>query len=97
MLLANPGILQELLTPNVEVIFERKRKSFKENRHDIVGVQLDDKFVSVDSRTSNRLMYEALKNRDYRISLNLLKSSLSRFTTMRCATSTKKRCGEQCY
>jgi sugar fermentation stimulation protein A len=62
--LPNPGRMHELLTSGTEVIL---REALKENRktdYDLIGVFYNAQMVSVDSRVPNKLVLEALKNRD---------------------------------
>lgn len=62
--LPNPGRLEELLVPGVEVLLRSVGKGWRKTAYDIVGVECCGQMVSVDSRLPNRLVYEALKNRD---------------------------------
>jgi sugar fermentation stimulation protein A len=62
--LPNPGRMHELLIPGTEVFL---RKAVKENRKtsfDLIGVMHNGQRVSLDSRVSNKLVLEALKNKD---------------------------------
>ena len=62
--LPNPGRMHELLIPRTEVFL---RKVMKENRktcYDLIGVSYNGQMVSLDSRVPNKLVLEALKNKD---------------------------------
>ncbi len=63
--LPNPGRLGELLFPGAEVLLrEVGAKRHRKTEYDLIGVILDDQVVSVDTRVPNRLVLEALRNRD---------------------------------
>ena len=62
--LPNPGRMQELLTPGTEVILRKVLKENRKTSYDLIGVFHNDLMVSVDSRVPNKLVLEALKNRD---------------------------------
>jgi len=62
--LPNPGRMHELLTPGTEVILREVLKENRKTDHDLIGVFYNGQMVSVDSRVPNKLVLEALKNRD---------------------------------
>jgi len=62
--LPNPGRMQELLTPGTEVILRKVLKENRKTSYDLIGVFHNGQIVSVDSRVPNKLVLEALKNRD---------------------------------
>lgn len=63
--LPNPGRLGELLFPGSEVLLnEVSVKRHRKTKYDLIGVILDDQVVSVDTRVPNRLVLEALRNRE---------------------------------
>ena len=63
--LPNPGRLGELLFPGAEVLLsEVSVKRHRKTKYDLIGVILDDQVVSVDTRVPNRLVLEALRNRE---------------------------------
>jgi sugar fermentation stimulation protein A len=63
--LPNPGRLGELLFPGAEVLLsEVGAKRHRKTLYDLIGVFQEDQMVSVDSRVPNRLILEALRNRD---------------------------------
>lgn len=62
--LPNPGRLEELLVSNAEVILKEAEGSGRKTIYDLVGVRSGGQIVSVDSRLPNKLVFEALKNKD---------------------------------
>ncbi|MFQ6081042.1 MAG: DNA/RNA nuclease SfsA [Candidatus Bathyarchaeia archaeon] len=62
--LPNPGRMHELLTPGTEVILREVLKENRKTDYDLIGVFYKGQMVSVDSRVPNKLVLEALKNRD---------------------------------
>jgi len=62
--LPNPGRMHELLTPGTEVILREMLKENRKTSYDLIGVFYNGQMVSVDSRAPNKLVLEALKNRD---------------------------------
>ncbi len=62
--LPNPGRMHELLTPGTEVILREVLKENRKTDYDLIGVFYNGQVVSVDSRVPNKLVLEALKNRD---------------------------------
>lgn len=63
--LPNPGRLEELLVPGAEVLLKSVGKNERKTAYDVVGVKCcGGQIVSVDSRLPNKLVYEALKNRE---------------------------------
>ena len=62
--LPNPGRMHELLIPGVEVILREAEKQNRKTRYDMIGVVIEGEMVSLDTRVPNRLVFEALKNRD---------------------------------
>ncbi|UCE16953.1 MAG: DNA/RNA nuclease SfsA [Candidatus Bathyarchaeota archaeon] len=62
--LPNPGRMYELLTPGTEVILREVLRENRKTDFDLIGVFYNGQIVSVDSRVPNKLVLEALKNRD---------------------------------
>ncbi|MGB9854334.1 MAG: DNA/RNA nuclease SfsA [Candidatus Bathyarchaeales archaeon] len=62
--LPNPGRLEELLVLNAEVVLKEVERCKRKTWYDLIGVYHGNQIVSVDSRLPNRLVFEALKNRD---------------------------------
>ena len=62
--LPNPGRMHELLTPGTEVVLREVLKENRKTSYDLIGVFYNGQMVSVDSRVPNKLVLEALKNRD---------------------------------
>jgi sugar fermentation stimulation protein A len=62
--LPNPGRLSELLTRNVKVILRETAGGKRKTSYDLIGVHYKSQLVSVDSRVPNKLVLEALRNRD---------------------------------
>ncbi|MEM3640940.1 MAG: DNA/RNA nuclease SfsA [Candidatus Bathyarchaeia archaeon] len=62
--LPNPGRLEELLVLNAEVILKKVKRNGRKTIYDLVGVRSGGQIVSVDSRLPNKLVFEALKNKD---------------------------------
>jgi sugar fermentation stimulation protein A len=62
--LPNPGRLSELLRPNAKMILREAGKGERKTAYDIIGVYQSGQRVSIDSRFPNKLVSEALKNRD---------------------------------
>jgi len=62
--LPDPGRLSELLTPDATVILKAARNRERKTHCDLIGVYYEDEQVSVDSRVPNKLVSEALKNKD---------------------------------
>lgn len=62
--LPNPGRMHELLTPGTEVILREVLKENRKTDYDLIGVFYNGQMVSVDSRVPNKLVSEALRNRD---------------------------------
>jgi sugar fermentation stimulation protein A len=62
--LPNPGRMVELLVPGTKVILSEVLKEERKTCFDLVGVFYEGRLVSVDSRVPNRLVLEALRNRD---------------------------------
>jgi len=64
--LPNPGRLEELLVFDAQVVLKEAEKNKRKTLYDLVGVCHGNQIVSVDSRLPNKLVFEALKNRDLR-------------------------------
>jgi len=65
--LPNPGRLQEILTSGTKVVLrEALKRKARKTVYDLIGVFHKGQKLSVDSRVPNRLVLEALKNRDIR-------------------------------
>jgi sugar fermentation stimulation protein A len=62
--LPNPGRMHELLTPGTEVVLREVLKEKRKTSYDLIGVFHNGQMVSVDSRVPNKLVLEALRNRD---------------------------------
>jgi len=62
--LPNPGRMHELLTSGTEVILREVLKENRKTGYDLIGVFYKGQMVSVDSRVPNKLVLEALKNKD---------------------------------
>lgn len=62
--LPNPGRMYELLVSGVEVILRGVLNENRKNSYDLIGVSYNGQWVSVDSRVPNKLVLEALRNRD---------------------------------
>ena len=60
----NPGRMRELLIYGTEVILRENSKMVRKTAYDMVGVLYKGQMVSIDSRVPNKLVYEALKNKD---------------------------------
>jgi len=56
--------MHELLTSGTEVILREVLKENRKTGYDLIGVFYKGQMVSVDSRVPNKLVLEALKNRD---------------------------------
>jgi len=62
--LPNPGRIHELLVSRTEVILREVLKENRKTSYDLIGVSYNGQWVSVDSRVPNKLVLEALRNRD---------------------------------
>ena len=62
--LPNPGRMHELLLPDVEVFVKEAWKENRKTRYDMIGVMHNGELVSVDTRVPNKLVFEALKNKE---------------------------------
>jgi len=63
--LPNPGRMRELLYPGAEVLLRDVGATpHRKTAYDLIGVHLEEQMVSVDTRVPNRLIREALRNRD---------------------------------
>lgn len=62
--LPNPGRLNELLTRNAKVILREATGGKRKTSYDLIGVHYKSQLISVDSRVPNKLVLEALRNRD---------------------------------
>lgn len=63
--LPNPGRMFELLRPETQVfIREVKKTKNRKTMYDLIGVLHKDELVSLDTRVPNKLLFEALKNKD---------------------------------
>lgn len=62
--LPNPGRMRELLKPGTEVVLRKVTNVKRKTDYDLVAVFHKGKMVSIDSRIPNKLVLEALKNRD---------------------------------
>jgi len=60
----NPGRMLELLTLGSEVILREVLKENRKTSYDLIGVLYNGQMVSVDSRVPNKLVLEALRNKD---------------------------------
>jgi sugar fermentation stimulation protein A len=58
----NPGRMRELLYPGSEVYLVEKTSDKRKTRFDLVLVNLDGVMVSIDSRTPNQVIAEAITN-----------------------------------
>lgn len=62
--LPNPGRLQELLLPEAEVILSKCKNPQRKTFYDLIMIYSGFNLISIDSRIPNKLVYEALKNRE---------------------------------
>ena len=62
--LPNPGRMHELLVSGAAVILREVLKENRKTSYDLIGVSYNGQWVSVDSRVPNKLVLEALRNRD---------------------------------
>jgi len=62
--LPNLGRMHELLIPGTEVFLREVLKENRKTSFDLIGVSYNGQRVSVDSRVPNKLILEALSNRD---------------------------------
>jgi len=62
--LPNPGRMYELLIPGTEVFLRKVTKDKRKNCYDLIGVEYNSQMVSLDLRLPNKLVLEALGNRD---------------------------------
>lgn len=62
--LPNPGRMHEFLVPGTEVVLREVLKDNRKTSYDLIGVTYNGLWVSVDSRVPNKLVLEALKNKD---------------------------------
>jgi len=62
--LPNPGRMLELLTPGTQVILREVVKENRKTPYDLIGVLYNGQRISVDSRVPNKLVLEALRNKD---------------------------------
>jgi sugar fermentation stimulation protein A len=62
--LPNPGRIHELLVSGAEVILREVLNENRKTNYDLIGVSHNGQWVSVDSRVPNKLVLEALRNRD---------------------------------
>ena len=63
--LPNPGRMYELLIPGTEVFLRKVIKEKRKTCYDFIGVAYNSQMVSLDSRVPNKLVLEALRNRDF--------------------------------
>jgi len=61
--LANSGRLETVLLPGSKVFLADRSSPSRKTRYDLVVVELDGKFVSVDDRVPAELVYEALSKK----------------------------------
>ena len=62
--LPNPGRMNELLFPGVEVFAKEINQQNRKTKFDLIGVMNQGELVSLDTRVPNKLVFEALKNKD---------------------------------
>ncbi|MCK4482257.1 DNA/RNA nuclease SfsA [Candidatus Bathyarchaeota archaeon] len=62
--LPNPGRMVELLAFGTEVILNEASGGERKTSYDLIGVYYKDQRISLDSRVPNKLVLEALKNKD---------------------------------
>jgi sugar fermentation stimulation protein A len=62
--LPNPGRMHELLTTGTDVLLREVLKENRKTNYDLIGVHHNDQMVSIDSRIPNKLVFEALINRN---------------------------------
>jgi sugar fermentation stimulation protein A len=62
--LPNPGRMHELLIPGTEVVLTEAANENRKTGYDMIGISYNGQMVSVDSRVPNKLVLEALRNRD---------------------------------
>jgi sugar fermentation stimulation protein A len=62
--LPDPGRLNELLKPGIEVLLKKILKDKRKTSYDLIAVYNRGKMVSIDSRVPNKLIFKALKNKD---------------------------------
>jgi len=62
--LPNPGRMHELLVSGTKVLLGEVLKENRKASYDLIGVYYKDQWVSVDSRVPNKLVFEALRNKD---------------------------------
>jgi len=62
--LPNPGRMHELLISGVEVYAKEINNLNRKTKFDLIGVMHEGEVVSLDTRVPNKLVFEALKNKD---------------------------------
>ena len=62
--LPDPGRMKELLIQGTEVLIKRVLKEKRKTQYDLLAVSNQGKMVSIDTRVPNKLIFEALKNKD---------------------------------
>jgi sugar fermentation stimulation protein A len=62
--LPNPGRLSELLKPNAKLMLREAKRNKRKTAYDIIGIYYRGRQISVDSQLPNKLISEALKNRE---------------------------------
>ncbi len=62
--LPNPGRMREFLVSGTEVVLREVSSENRKTGYDLIGVSYNGQWVSVDCRVPNKLVLEALKNRD---------------------------------
>ena len=62
--LPNPGRMKELLIPGRRVVLAEAKKEDRKTDYDLIGVKLPNQIVSLDSRIPNRIVLQALKDKE---------------------------------
>ncbi|MBN1358196.1 DNA/RNA nuclease SfsA [Candidatus Bathyarchaeota archaeon] len=62
--LPNPGRMHELLFLGSEVVLREVLRENRKTSYDLIGVSYNSQWVSLDSGVPNKLVLEALKNKD---------------------------------
>jgi len=60
----NTGRLKELLTEEAIVYLEKSNNPMRKTGYSLISVQKDNRIVNIDSQAPNKVLYEALTNRE---------------------------------
>jgi len=62
----NPGRMNEILVPGVKVYLQYTDKNFRKTQYDLIGIEINNVQISIDSNLPNRIFIEGINTKKIR-------------------------------